>query len=884
MAFWRQLTRGLRALTRPDAADRDIADELAHYLDEAAATFEHDGLPPEEARRAALRQLGSVTAARERVRSAGWENVVETLIADLRYAGRRLRRDPGFAAVAVLTLAIGIGASTAMFSVVKPILLEPLPYPHAWRLVMIWDTGRAGSRHDVTFGTYRELAQRSHSFDALAVMRPSLPTLTGGAEPERLDGQRVSWAYFRALGVSPSLGRDFHPDEDRLGGPRVVILSAGLWRRRFDADPAIVGREIALDGDPHTVVGVMPASFENVLAPSGDVWRPLQYDASLPSVNGREWGHHLRLAGRLRDGVSIDQAARELDGIARHPIPEFPRPRWASLESGFITSALQQDLTRGVRPALLAVFGAVMLLLAIACVNVANLLLVRSARRRAEFAMRAALGASRARLARQLLTESLLLACLGGALGLVVANGGVGILVALSPASLPRAGAIALDATVFAFAAGLTAAIALGIGMLPAMQVSRGSLHEGIQQGSHRLTGGFRATRRILGVAEVALAVVLLVSAGLLVRTMQRLFAVDAGFDSASLLTMQVQASGHKFDDDEVTHRFYEDVLDAVRNVPGVSAAALTSQLPLSGDFDVYGVHFESSVTPVSDDDRGAYRYAVSPGYFEAMRIPIRRGRSLDARDAPGTPLAVVINESFARRRFLDRDPIGQRLHVGPDSGPWYTIVGIAGDVKQVSLAANDRDAVYLRTTQWHFVDRALWIVVRARGEAASLAPAVRRAVWSIDKDQPIVRIATMDSLLAASVGERRFALLLFQVFGLAALALAAIGLYGLLAGSVAERTREIGVRSALGASRGHILSQILREGMAPACVGLAIGLALSLVATRAVGTLLFGVPRLDLLTYGAVTTLLMGASTLACGVPAWRATRIDPVTTLRVE
>jgi putative ABC transport system permease protein len=404
-----------------------------------------------------------------------------------------------------------------------------------------------------------------------------------------------------------------------------------------------------------------------------------------------------------------------------------------------------------------------------------------------------------------------------------------------------------------------------------------------MQQTSGRTAGGHQLTRRALVVAEVALALILLVGAGLLLRSLQHLFAVDPGFDGSHLLTMQVQTSGQKFNDDITIHRFYAQALEAVRQVPGVTAAEFTSQLPLSGDSDIYGVQFESSPNDPAQD-HGAYRYAVTPGYLETIGIPLRRGRLLDAHDVAGAPVSVLINESFAKRKFPGQDPIGQRVHVGRTDLPWYTIVGVVGDVKQTSLAVTQADAVYITPTQWYFADNAMSLVVRTRGEAASLAPAIRSAIWSVDKDQPIIRVATMDQLLAESAAERRFALILFQAFALVALVLAATGIYGVLSGSVTERTREIGVRLALGASRGDILALVVRQGMTLTGLGVVIGLSGALVASQAIVTMLFGISRLDPITYLSVIGLVMGVSVIACWVPARRATKVDPLVALRYE
>lgn len=883
MSLWRQLTRGARVLTHRGAEDQDVADEVEHYLAQATAALEASGLPRDEARRVARREIGNTTVIREQVRGYGWENVIGTLLADLRYAARRLRGHPGFTIVSVLTLALGIGASTAIFSAVNPILFESLPYRAADRITMISDHAIDGGRVDVTFGTYRELSQRSRSFTAMAVVKPWQPTITGPAEPERWDGQRVSASYFRVLGVSPVMGRDFRDADDRLHGPRVVILGDALWRRRYGSDSSIVGRPITLDGDSYTVIGVMPRAFENVLAPSAEIWAPLQYDASLPSFDGREWGHHLRMVARLRAGVAAEQASREIDLIARARVPEFSRPSWASFEQGMIVHTLQEDVTSAVRPALLAVLGAVLLVLTIACVNVTNLLLARGAQRRGEFAVRAALGAGRARLVRQLLTESLLLALIGGALGMVVAAFGVRALVMVSPPELPRLGAIRIDGAVFAFALGATTLIGIVVGLVPALQASRGGVHGSLQLTSRRTVGGHQLTRRALVIAEVALALMLLVSAGLLLRSFQRLFAVSPGFDASRLLTMQVQAAGHRYDDDSARYRFFAEALDAVRGVSGVTAAAYTSQLPLSGELDAYGVHLEPSERQSSDGDQSALRYAVSPDYTPAMRIPLRRGRLLDAHDDAGAPKVVLVSESFARHLFPGRDPIGRRFRFGADSA-WRTIVGVVGDVKQTSLAVSQSDAVYITTSQWLWVDNRQSLVVRARGDAAALAPAIRRAIWSVDRDQPIFRVATMDALLAASAAERRFALVVFEAFAIAALLLAAIGLYGVLASAVREQTREIGVRLAMGATPARVRGEILRRALGMWGAGALAGLVGAFVISRALRTLLYEVSPFDPIAILGACAVLFAVAFVAAYLPARHATTIDPALALRAE
>ncbi|HEY6108926.1 MAG TPA: ABC transporter permease [Gemmatimonadales bacterium] len=856
-----------------------MTDEVGDYLAHATAAHLARGLPRDAAVREARLELGNVTAAREQVREYGWENLVESVLTDLRYAVRRLRQAPGFTGVTVFTLALGLGATTAIFSAVNPILFASLPYPHADRIAAILEVTNSGGRIGGTFGLYRAFVERSRSFAAIAVFKPWQPTMTGADQPERLEGQRVSASYFQVLGVAPAVGRGFDPSDDRRNGPNVVVLSDVLWRRRFAGDRAIVGRQIRLDDNLYTVVGVMPRGFENVLSPAADVWTLLQYDASLPA-QGREWGHHLRTVGRLQPGVSVDQATSEINALGRSVV-ETLHPETYDPDARFAVASLRTELTRGVKPALLALLSAVSLVLVIACVNVTNLLLARGVLRRPEFALRAALGARQGRLIRQLLTESLVLAAVGGAIGMAAALLGVRALQALGPPDLPRLGAIGVNSTVFAFGLGITTVIGLAFGATPALQAAHQDPHGDLQHGTRRTAGAHRRTPSALVIAEVALALVLLVGSGLLLRSLQRLFAVPVGFDSPGLLTMQVQTVAHRFDQDSAALRFFERTLEAVRRVPGVTAAALTSQLPLSGDRDEYGAAFEASPTQPAET-YGVFRYAVSSGYIEAMHIPLRSGRLLQEGDRPDAPLVALISESLAHSRFQGTDPIGQRLRIGP-AGP-YTIVGVVGDVKQMSLALNESDAVYLPASQWVFADRVMSLVVRTRGDAAALPPAIRGAVWSVDKDQPVVRVATMDHLLDGSAAERRFALILFEAFALAALVLAAAGIYGVLSGSVAERMREIGVRSALGASRAEILGLVLRRGMTLTGLGIALGLVGAVIASGALITLLFGVSRLDPVTYLGVVLLLAVVAALASGIPAWRAARIDPAIALRSE
>jgi predicted permease len=672
VSLWRHVTRGLRGLLHPAAKDREAGDEVRQYFEEATAAYLERGFSEEKARRAARLECGSPTIAAEHVRSYGWENTLRTLLFDIRFAARQLRRNPGFTAVSALTLAIGIGASTAIFSAINPILFKPLPYPEPSRLLMIWNTWQ-GARSELAFGTWLELSQRSHSLASSAIFEPWQPAMTGAAHPERLNGQSVSASFFRVLGVAPVLGRDFRPSEQGPNAPRVVILSDALWRRLFHADPSILGRSVKLDGDLYTVVGLMPRSFEDVLSPAAELWAPEQYDSTqlTREFNTWAWGNHLRMVVRLRPGVTREHATQELAQIARTPWPQFPRPRWASLDRGLIIDSLQDDIAHTVRPALLAVFGAVILVLAIAWVNVINLVLARSGRRAGEFALRRALGASRRRVLRQLVTESLLLSVVGGVFGVVLAVAGVQAIVALSPAELPRLNVIVFDPAGFLFAFAVTTVVGLAAGVVPALQISRNDLQSGLQTVSRRIAGSTHLwTRRLLVIAEIALALVLLVSAGLLLQSMRRLLAVNPGFDPSHLLTLQVATSGHEFDNhasspgagDRVRRRFFAQALEAVRRVPGVESTAFSSLLPLSDDPPVvgqYGAQFEDQD---AQSGMNVFRYAVSPGYSETMGIPLlraacstcrtpppvrRRSRS-SARRLPGTTSAIAIRWAAA--------------------------------------------------------------------------------------------------------------------------------------------------------------------------------------------------------------------------------------------
>ena len=887
MSLIRQVRRGVAALFSPARADADVDDEIRDFIERRTGELSGEGLPYDEALRQATVEIGNATVTRERVRASGWEHHVETLITDVRYALRRLRRDPVFTVVASLTLALGIGAATAIFSAVNPILFRALPYPGAERIVTISDRAPSGAAAEPTYGTYEELASRSRSFETLAATDVWHPSLTGTEEAERLQGQRVSASYFRALGVMPLTGRSFDGAEDIPGAVRVAVLSDRLVKRRFGGDNAIVGSSITLNGEPYTVVGVMAPGFIDIISPATDIWAPLQAQPRA-SPNAREWGHHYRIIGRLKRGVTADAARRDLASIASRLLPdEFPRVPWASLENGLLVRGLQEDVTAAARPALIAVLAAAAVLLLIACVNVANLLLARSRRRREEFALRAALGAEGGRLVRQLITESATLALIGGLLAVFVAQLGVGALVALNPPGLPRADLIRVDAAALGFGLIVTTIVGVAVGLMPALSASRADLRGGMKHSSRTVVGGRSAARGALVVTEVALALMLLVGAGLLLRSLDQLLAVSPGVRAERVLTMQVVDAGNQNRAAAERLNFYEQAVAAASNVPGVLGAALTSQLPLSGDLDAYGYTFAAFPERQPGQDGAAMRYAVTANYFQVMGIPLLRGRLLNATDRQEAPASFLISESLARQTFGDTDPIGQQVRFGPDtdgSRPWGTVVGVVGDVKQQSLASSNTAAFYVPIAQWRWIDPVQSLVVRTSGDPSALTNAIRRAVWSVDRNKPITRVATMEQLIVRTGSDRRFASVIYGTFAIAALLLAAVGLYGVVSGLVSERTREFGIRSALGASRGVIVRGVVKNGLLFTGFGVALGIIGATATSRLLETLLYGISRIDPVTYGGVIALLGVVALLACWAPARRAASVDPARTLRSE
>ncbi len=804
-----------------------------------------------------------------------------SLAPDLRLALRGFARRPGFTAVFVLTTALGVGSATAIFSAANPILFAPLPYPRAAAIVAVMQTSGGARDVRVGFNTIADVRERNHTFASIALAGSWQATVTSKDEATMYTGLRVSPEYFTVLGVRPALGRDFHVADDVPNSARTAILSHHIWRERFGADSGVINRVVSINDYPYTIIGVLPAGFEDVLEPEAELWRPLQYTRTTNS--SCRSCQHLRSIARLKDGIGVDVASHDVDGILSALGREFPTdyPR----QVGGVAVPLGTVVTSGVRPAMTAALVAVLLVLLIACANATNLLLGRASDRRAELAVRTALGAPRSRLVRQLLVESTILAGAGGVLGVGLAWAGIGTLLALAPTTFPRLAAIQMNVPVLLAALAATTVVGLGVGLLPALEATRASVHEGLQMASRRTAGRSRGLRSALVVAEMTLAVLVLTGSGLLLRSMTRVLDVRPGFEAGGVLTLQLNVVGQRFTDNNVNWRYYDDVLAAVRAVKGVEMAAFTSQLPLSDDFDQSGVHSERHPAVNPADDPSAHRYGITPGYLETMRIPVVKGRTITAADdGTAKDSVVLVNAAFASRRFPNEDPIGQRIRLGGQHGSWRTIVGVTGDIRQVTLAGGVSDAVYHPERQWAFADSPISLVVRTARDASSITADVRRAVHGVDKSQPILRVASMEEMVRRSAGERRFVLSLFEAFALLSALLAALGMYGVLAASVSERVREIGVREALGATPGNIVGMVVRQAMGLAGLGAAAGGVLAAVASGLLADQLFQTSRGDPATWAVVLLLLGVLALAACAVPAARAARVDPMESLRAE
>jgi putative ABC transport system permease protein len=796
-----------------------------------------------------------------------------------------LAKQRGVTLIAVVTLALGIGANTALFSVVKAVLLNPLPYGHAERLVSVAQADPGTPRPvTVDFTTTWDWRRRSRSFEHLALYRDFQATNLGESEPELIRGLRVGWDFFDALGVRMQLGRSFRAEEDEPNRDAVLVLSHGLWLRRFGGDPRIVGRNVQLNSRSFLVAGVLPAGFRPITrggdGPAPEMYAPLGYALSQPSAcRGCQ---HLRLIGLLKPGVGVQEASDDLNAIMKQIVAEHPTSYDG--KATVLVQPLAQTIVGGARKPLFVLFGAVGFVLLIACANVANLLLARAAARSREIAVRAALGARRSRLVGQLLTESLLVALSGGALGLLLAKWGTALLVAAGPREIPRLDEIAVDLPVLLFSLAVSVATGVLFGLVPALRASRVDLSEALK-GSGRTTdsGARHGLRGVIVTVELALAFVLVVGAALLGKSFLRLVHVDPGFDARNVLTMSVYLWGQRYQKAEVELDYYHQISERLRSLPGVEAVGMVSTVPFSG-FDRRGFHIQDRPLENPSEAPSVDHYSVTPDYFRVMRIPLKRGRMLEQGDGPSAQRVALISESCARLRFPNQDPLGKRVQFGgrDEKKPWATIVGIVGDVQQYALDHAVTPQSYIPQAQ--DLSYGYNLFVRSTRDRASFEREVREVFRSADKTQPVPRIVPLEAYLSASLAQRRFTLMLLGAFGGLGLLMAAVGTYGVVAYAATLRTREVGIRMALGAQQHDVRAMVLRQGLVLAAAGLATGALAALALQRVLAGLLFEVDPMDPAAAAAVAGLLAAVVLAASWLPARRATRVDPLRALRYE
>jgi predicted permease len=875
----KRLKLRLLAIFRRRKMEAELDEELRFHLERVIERHVESGMDAQDARMAALRGFGGLEQKKEECRDARGVRLVEDLWQDLQYGMRMMRKAPAFTSIAVVMLALGIGANAAIFSVVNGVLLQPLPYKDPQRLVTI---------SNPTSENFVELRNQNQAFEGVAAFFMHTANLTGRGEPELLGGTLASANLFTLLGIEPRLGRSFLPEEEKIGNNRVVIISHRLWQRRFGSDQKIIGQTISLNDQPHTIVGVMPPGFQ--FPRKGDPtsgWFASEIDIYVPlaltpeQMDNRKPIFLFGVIARLKQQLSIEQARDEMTGLAARLEQKYPgsyRDRSIQLVT------LHQFIVDRARLALLVLLGAVGFVLLIACTNVANLLLVRAAARQKEMAIRAALGAGRRRVIRQLLTESVLLAVLSGSLALLLAFWGVALLQAVIPEYLPRADEIGVDGSVFGFTLLISLLTGILFGAVPAFQSSKLRLSDALKEGG-RGSGGVSHNhlRNLLVISEVALALVLLVGAGLMLRSFIRLMSVDPGLDPQNVLAVDIRLPSTRYERPQQA-AFFHQVLAQLRTVPGVQAAGAIYPLPLSGMDETVGFIIEGEPPLATSERHSAAGRGTGPDYFKAQGIKLLKGRDFRESDGSEAPPVVVINEAMARQHWPNQDPVGRRISFnGRDGKPvWWEIIGVVGSVRHIALDEALRPEIYIPFAQYPL--SFMTLVIRTDGYPLKLVAAVRNQVQAVDKDQPISNINTMDALLARAVSQPRFNLLLLAIFAGLALLLAAVGIYGVMSYLVTQRTHEIGVRMALGAQTRDVIKLVVRQGMALTLTGVVIGLIAAFGLTRLIKNLLFGVSATDPVTFSMIAILLSGVALLACYLPARRATKVDPIVALRQE
>jgi putative ABC transport system permease protein len=892
--FQEEIRKQLGALELPPTREAEIVEELSQHLDDYYEQALNRGESEEEAYRSALAELAENRLVRELKRvehplqreplTLGKErtNLFSDLSQDLRYGLHMLLKNPGFTIVAVVALALGIGANTAIFSVVNTVLLRPLPYKDPDRLVMVWeDNAKQGFPRDTpAAANYVDWRDQNHAFENMAAIVEVSFNLTGAGDPARIDGRRVSANLFSILGVEPRLGRAFRLEEDQPGANHVVIISHALWQQRFGADPAIIGKAINLNGESFAIVGVMPKNFQFPTRVD-QAWIPIAFDAKEAAARGN---HYLEVIARLKRGITLRQAQTEMSTIAARLEQQYPG---TNAGIGAVVVPLREQIVGEIKPALLILLGAVAFVLLIACANVANLLLARAAVRQKEIALRLALGASRSRLMRQFLTESVLLSAFGGAVGLLLSFQGLAVLARFTPQDIPHGQEIAIDGKVLIFTMVVSLLTGLIFGLAPATQTANFNVNDTLKEGGRDSGAGSRGNRvrGLLVTCEVAVSFVLLIGAGLLINSFIRLRSVDPGFRPENILTMKIVLPETRYPDRAGRSTFYTELLRRVEALPGVKSSAIATSLPLTDTGNSIGLSIEGRVDPGPDRVPIAITRIVSPSYFETMGIPLLQGRVFTEHDRAESKGVVIITETTARRLWPGEDPIGKRI-AGWSTEParkWLEIVGVVKDVRQFRLALDPKLQIYLPYDQASFfAPRSL--IVRTEVEPLSLGGTVRKTVWEIDKDQPVSDISSMEEIVSESVARQRFSMLLLGVFAGLALLLAMVGIYGVMSYSVAQRSREIGIRMALGAQRSDVLKMTVVQGLRCVGAGVVIGLAAAFVLTRVMSSLLFGVSPTDPVTFVTISLVFMLVAVIASYVPAFHAAKIDPMFALRHE